>query len=115
MLLNRLIGQCERHFRHSVTQRGEDLDLEQTEKKTRRRFLLRFYRVFNLEQCDLPQAVTDKLPRIDTHQHDPIEAVEKIFAANARSAGDYTRGLKSVLLATHGSRDASPARAFHQC
>jgi antirestriction protein ArdC len=36
--------------------------------------------VFNLEQCDLPQAVTDKLPRIETHQHDPIEAVEKIIA-----------------------------------
>ena len=64
----------------NVIQPGEDLDLEKTEQKTRRRFLLRFYRVFNLEQCDLPQAVTDKLPRIETHQHDPIEAVEKIIA-----------------------------------
>jgi len=63
----------------NVTQRDEDLDPE-TEKKTRRRFLLRFYRVFNLEQCDLPPAVIDKLPRIETHQHDPIEAVEKIIA-----------------------------------
>jgi antirestriction protein ArdC len=36
----------------NVTHRDEDLDPE-TEKKTRRRFLLRFYRVFNLEQCDL--------------------------------------------------------------
>jgi antirestriction protein ArdC len=64
----------------NVIQPGEDLDLEKIEQKTRRRFLLRFYRVFNLEQCDLPQAVTDKLPRIETHQHDPIEAVEKIIA-----------------------------------
>ena len=58
----------------------EDLDAEETEKKTRRRFLLRFYRVWNLEQCDLPQFVLDKLPKIETHQHNPIEAVEKIIA-----------------------------------
>jgi len=58
----------------------EDLDANETEKKTRRRFLLRFYRVWNLEQCELPQAVIDKLPKVETHQHDPIEAVEKIIA-----------------------------------
>jgi antirestriction protein ArdC len=58
----------------------EDLDTEATEKKTRRRFLLRFYRVWNLEQCELPQTALDKLPKIETHQHDPIEAVEKIIA-----------------------------------
>ena len=51
------------------------------EEKMRRRFLLRYYRVFNLEQCELPQAVLDKLPTIEMHQHDPIEAVEKIIAA----------------------------------
>ena len=58
----------------------DDLDAEETEKKMRRRFLLRFYRVWNLEQCELPQAILDKLPKIETHQHDPIEAVEKIIA-----------------------------------
>ena len=63
----------------NVMQRGEDLDLAQTDYETRRRFLLIFYRVFNLEQRDLPQAVTDKLPRIDTHQHDPIEAQSSSF------------------------------------
>jgi antirestriction protein ArdC len=46
----------------------------------RRRLLLRFYRVWNLEQCALPQAVLDRLPTIETHQHDPIEAAEKIIA-----------------------------------
>ena len=46
----------------------------------RRRLLLKFYRVWNLEQCALPQAVLDKLPTIETHQHDPIEAAEKIIA-----------------------------------
>jgi antirestriction protein ArdC len=45
-----------------------------------RRFLVKFYRVWNLEQCSLPQAVLDKLPMIETHQHDPIEAAEKIIA-----------------------------------
>ncbi len=58
----------------------EDLDAEPKDEKSRRRFVLRFYRVWNLEQCDLPQAVLDKLPKIETHQHDPIEAVEKIIA-----------------------------------
>jgi antirestriction protein ArdC len=46
----------------------------------RRRLLLKFYRVWNLEQCALPQAVLDKLPTIEMHQHDPIEAAEKIIA-----------------------------------
>jgi len=63
-----------------VMQRSEDSEAEEPETKPRRRFLLRFYRVFNLEQCELPPAVTDELPRIETHQHDPIEAVEKIIA-----------------------------------
>jgi antirestriction protein ArdC len=58
----------------------EDLDAEETNDKTRRRFLLKFYRVWNLEQCELPQSVLDKLPKMETHQHDPIEAVEKIIA-----------------------------------
>ncbi len=63
---------------------SEDLDQDETvdaKARNRRRFLLRFYRVFNLEQCELPQAVLDKLPRIETHEHDPIEAAERIIAA----------------------------------
>jgi len=58
----------------------EDLEVEETDPKTRRRFLLRLYRVWNLEQCALSQSVLDKLPKIETHQHDPIEAIEKIIA-----------------------------------
>jgi antirestriction protein ArdC len=61
-------------------QKAEDIEAEETEEKTRRRFLLRYYRIFNLEQCALPQAVLDKLPKVGTHQHDPIEAVQKIIA-----------------------------------
>ncbi len=58
----------------------EDRDAEKSDPKTRRRYLLRMYRVWNLEQCELPQSVLDKLPMMETHQHDPIEAVEKIVA-----------------------------------
>jgi len=63
-----------------MKQGTEDLDAQETEEKACRRFLLRYYRVFNLEQCELPQAVLNKLPKIETHQHDPIEAVGKIIA-----------------------------------
>ncbi len=52
----------------------------ETEEKTRRRFVLRYYRLFNLEQCELPQAVLDKLPKIETHQHNPVEKAERIIA-----------------------------------
>jgi len=57
-----------------------DSEEQETGEKTRRRFVLRYYRLFNVEQCELPQAVLDKLPKIETHQHDPIEAAEQIIA-----------------------------------
>jgi antirestriction protein ArdC len=63
-----------------LKQSGEDLDTEESNEKNRRRFLLRYYRVFNLEQCELPQSVLDKLPKVETHEHDPIEAAERIIA-----------------------------------
>jgi antirestriction protein ArdC len=63
-----------------VKQSTEGLDNEETGGKLRRRFLLRFYRVWNVEQCDLPRGVLDKLPKIETHEHDPIEAAERIIA-----------------------------------
>jgi antirestriction protein ArdC len=47
-------------------------------EKARRRLVLKFYRVWNAEQCDLPPAVPDKLPKIETHQHGPIEPAERI-------------------------------------
>jgi antirestriction protein ArdC len=61
-------------------QSTEDLDNEETDGKTRRRFLLRYYRVFNLEQCELLQTVLDKLPKTEAHEHGPIEGVERIVA-----------------------------------
>jgi len=58
----------------------EDAGVNERDVETRRRFLLRYYRVWNLEQCELPAKMLDKLPRIETHQHDPIEAAERIIA-----------------------------------
>jgi antirestriction protein ArdC len=57
-----------------------DSQEHEADDKTRRRFVLRYYRLFNLEQCELPQALLDKLPKIETHQHDPIDAAERIIA-----------------------------------
>jgi antirestriction protein ArdC len=76
-----------------VNQRPEDAD--ESEEKTRRRFLLRQYRVFNLEQCELPRAVLDRLPNIERHQHDPIEAVEKIIAGMPNSPEIVRAGSKA--------------------
>jgi antirestriction protein ArdC len=59
---------------------AEDGSVNERDDKTRRRFLLRYYRVWNLEQCELPAKVLDKLPKIETHQHDPIGAAERIIA-----------------------------------
>ena len=52
----------------------------EADEKSRRRSVLRYYRLWNVEQCDLPQAVLDKLPKIQTYRHDPIEAAERIIA-----------------------------------
>ncbi|MBV9499988.1 MAG: DUF1738 domain-containing protein [Acidobacteriaceae bacterium] len=62
-------------------QTKDDADTDQADEKNRRRFVLRYYRVFNLEQCELPQAVLGKLPKIAMHHHDPIQACEKILAS----------------------------------
>ena len=59
-------------------QTDPDVAQNEADEGARRRFLLRFFRVWNVEQCALPQAVLDKLPLIETHQQDPIEAAEKI-------------------------------------
>ncbi len=57
-----------------------DSEEHNTDDKARRRFVLRYYRLFNLEQCELPQAVLNKLPQIQTQEHDPIDAAERIIA-----------------------------------
>lgn len=50
----------------------------EADPKPRRRFVLRYFRVWNVEQCDLPKTVLDKVPKIETCEHDPIQAAERI-------------------------------------
>jgi antirestriction protein ArdC len=64
-----------------VTRSNETLEAEEPGDKNRHRFLLRYYRLFNLEQCELPQTVLDKLPKIETHQHEPIAACAEIIGS----------------------------------
>jgi antirestriction protein ArdC len=63
-----------------VKDNAEDVENEQPNENVRRRFLLRYYRVWNVEQSELPQAVLGRLPKIETYDHDPIEAAERIVA-----------------------------------
>jgi antirestriction protein ArdC len=53
---------------------------EQEEGQGRRRFILRYYAVFNTEQCELPASVSEKLAFPEQRQLDSIEACEKILA-----------------------------------
>ena len=46
-----------------------------------RRFVLRYYSVFNSDQCELPNAIAEKLATPEQLQLDPIEACEKILVA----------------------------------
>jgi antirestriction protein ArdC len=55
-------------------------EAQETEGQGKRRFVLRYYSVFNSEQCDLPASISDKLALPDERQIDPIEACEKILA-----------------------------------
>jgi hypothetical protein len=42
--------------------------------------VLRYYSIFNTEQCELPATMTDKLALPENRQLDPIEACEQILA-----------------------------------
>jgi antirestriction protein ArdC len=59
---------------------GGEPEAQETEGQGRRRFVLRYFSVFNTEQCDLPASVTEKLVLLEQRQLDPIEACEKILA-----------------------------------
>jgi antirestriction protein ArdC len=53
---------------------------QETEGQSRRRFVLRYYSVFNTEQCELPATISDKLALPEQRQLDPIAACETILA-----------------------------------
>jgi antirestriction protein ArdC len=73
----------------------EELAQESGEEKSQRRFLLRYYRAFNLEQCDLPMGVIDKVPKVETHEHDPIDEAELIVANMPPRSALETAGSKA--------------------
>ena len=77
-----------------IDQKEESVQ-ESGEEKSQRRFLLRYYRAFNLEQCDLPQGVIDKLPKVETHEHDPIDEAELIVANMPQRPALETAGSKA--------------------
>jgi hypothetical protein len=81
-------------------------------RETQRRFLLRYYRVFNIAQCDLPQAALDKLPKVETHEHDPIEAAELIIANMPQRPELETAGAKASPTPHPLARQPTPERSF---
>jgi antirestriction protein ArdC len=82
-------------------------------ENSRRRFVLRYYRVFNLEQCELPQAVLDKLPNVEMHQLDPIEACEKILADMA-SPPEIVHAGDKAFYSPIGDRVTMPLRGLFE-
>jgi antirestriction protein ArdC len=55
-------------------------EAQEAEGQGRRRFVLRYYSIFNTEQCELPAAIAEKLALPEQRQLDPIEACETILA-----------------------------------
>jgi hypothetical protein len=85
----------------------------EVDEKRRRRFVLRYYPVFNVEQCELPQSVLDKLPKIETHQHDAIEAAERVITRMPNPPEIEYAG-QSILQSDHRSHHPAPTRAFYR-
>jgi antirestriction protein ArdC len=90
----------------------EDLDNATADAKARRRFLLRYYRVFNLEQCELPHAVLDKLPKIETHQHAPITACTEIIGCMPNAPEIVHAGAKAFYSPTTDRVTLPPMELF---
>jgi antirestriction protein ArdC len=88
--------------------------IEAADEKTRRRFLLIYYRVLNPEPCELPQRVLDKLPRIEMQELDPIDEGERIIAAMPNPPEIQARRFKCVLQSSRRSDHPATARTFHQ-
>jgi antirestriction protein ArdC len=67
-----------------------------------------------LEQCALPQAVLDKLPAVERHQYDPIEAAEKIIAKMPNPPEITLRGIQGLLQPAHRSDRPTLSRALRE-
>jgi antirestriction protein ArdC len=76
-----------------IDQKEESVQ-EPGDQETHRRFLLRYYRAFNIEQCDLPVGIIEKLPKVETHEHEPIDKAELIVANMPQRPAIETAGAK---------------------
>src|SRR5713101_734734 len=94
---------------------AQDESHAELDEPCRRRFVLRCYRVWNVEQCELLEKALEKLPRVERHEHDPIEAVERIVAAMPNAPTIEHAGSKAFYsnITDHRSNyDAAP-KAVH--
>lgn len=93
----------------------------------RQGFILRYYRVFNAEQCDGLEV--PEIPGVELHDHEPIEAAQQIVDAYLHSAGAppcYYGGeracysptgdtLHMPALETFDSAEEFYSTMFHEC
>src|SRR6516162_8327743 len=84
----------------------------ENDKKSRQRFLLRYYRVFNFQQCDLPQGVIDKLPKIERHDHDPISVCAEIMGCMPNAPEIQHAGSEAFYSALTDRVTLPPAKLF---
>lgn len=97
---------------------------ETGEDETRNGIVLRYYRVFNIEQCDLPQAWLDKLPKPEIREHEPVSEAQAIVDAMPQrpemttgQAALYRPSTDTVTLPALGTFDKPEsfyATAFHE-
>src|SRR5205807_1535691 len=73
-----------------------------------------FIAFFNVDQCDLPQAVVDKLPKIESRQHEPIEAAERIMASMPNAPEIQYAGSKAFY-SSITDRITLPCRELNHC
>jgi antirestriction protein ArdC len=95
-----------------LKQSSGDLDTEEIDDKSHRRFLLRYYRVFNLQQCELPQAVLDKLPKAERHEHTPISACAEIIGCMQNAPEIQHAGSKAFYSALTDRITLPPSELF---
>jgi antirestriction protein ArdC len=89
-----------------------DSDANKSAETNGRQFLLRYYRVFNLEQCELPRAVLDKLPKIETHEHEPISSCSEIVGCMPNAPEMQHAGAKAFYSVPTDRVTLPPAELF---
>lgn len=82
------------------------------ESQPRRRFILRYYLVWNVAQCELPQRVLDTLPKVETHQHNPIEVAEHLIAGMPHAPKIEHTGAKAFYSPASDTVTLPPRNSF---